>query len=102
LRAHAEDRFYLPVVALAEFAAGFADERDQTFVETIRHFAVLAVDASVAMVYRALFRTLQSGGQLIGANDLWIAAIAVHNKLPLVTSNKADFTRIQQLRILGY
>jgi predicted nucleic acid-binding protein len=102
LRAHAEDRLYLPVVALGEFAAGFADERDQKFVETVRHFVILSLDNSVAMVYRTLFRTLQSAGQLIGANDLWIAATAIHHNLPLVTSNKTDFSRIQALRILSY
>ena len=64
-------------------------------------------DDSVAMVYRALFRTLELAGQLIGANDLWIAATAIHHKLPLVTSNKVtsnktDFSRIETLRIVSY
>jgi tRNA(fMet)-specific endonuclease VapC len=102
LRVHAGDRLYLPVIALGEFAAGFADERDQKFVEAVRHFVILSVDDSVAMVYRTLFRTLQSAGQLIGANDLWIAATAIHYKLTLVTSNKTDFSRIQALRIVSY
>jgi tRNA(fMet)-specific endonuclease VapC len=102
LRAHGRDRLYLPVIALGEFAAGFADERDQNFVETVRHFAILGVDDSVAMVYRNLFRTLRLAGQLIGANDLWIAATAIHYKLPLVTSNETDFSRIQMLQIVRY
>ena len=97
LRAHARDRLYLSVIALGEFAAGFADERDQKFVETVRHFAILGVDDSVAMVYRKLFRTLQLAGQLIGANDLWIAATAIHHELPLVTSNKTGFSAFVSL-----
>jgi tRNA(fMet)-specific endonuclease VapC len=102
LRAHAADRLYLSVIALGEFAAGFADERDQKFVETVRHFAILSVDDSVAMVYRTLFRTLRSAGQLIGGNDMWIAATVIRHKLPLVTSNKTGFSRIQGLRIVSY
>ena len=102
LQTHVRDDLYLPVVALGEFAAGFADPRDQRFLETIRHFVILDVDDSVSMAYRMLFRTLQSAGQLIGANDLWIAATAVHHKLPLVTSNRADFSRIHSLRVLSY
>ena len=102
LHVHARDRLFLSVIALGEFAASFADERDQKFVETVRHFVILGVDDSVAMVYRTVFRTLQSAGQLIGANDLWIAATAIHHKLPLVTSNKTDFSRIQALRIVSY
>jgi tRNA(fMet)-specific endonuclease VapC len=102
LRAHAPDDLYLPVVALGEFAAGFADLRDPKFVETVRHFAILNVDDSVATVYQTLFRTLRSAGQLIGANDLWIAATAIRHKLPLVTSNRLEFSRIRSLLVLGY
>jgi tRNA(fMet)-specific endonuclease VapC len=102
LRAHARDRLCLSAIALGEFAAGFADERDQRFLETVGHFVILSVDDSVAMVYRTIFRTLQLAGQLIGANDLWIAATAIHHQLPLVTSNKTDFSRIKALQILSY
>jgi tRNA(fMet)-specific endonuclease VapC len=102
LRAHAGDRFFLPAIALGEFAAGFADERDQTFVETVRHFAILTVDGGTALVYRMLFRDLKSAGQPIGTNDLWIAATAIHHNLPLLTSNKAEFLRIRPLRIIDY
>jgi tRNA(fMet)-specific endonuclease VapC len=100
--AHAGDRFFLPAIALGEFAAGFADERDQTFVETVHHFAILTVDGGTALVYRMLFRDLKSAGQLIGTNDLWIAATAIHHNLPLLTSNKAEFLRIRPLRIINY
>ena len=102
LRAHAQDDLYLPIVALGEFAAGFADLRDQKFVDTARHFVILNVDDSVAMTYRTLFRTLQSAEQLIGANDLWIAATAVRHQLPLVTSNTIEFSRVRPLRLLPY
>ena len=36
-------------------------------------FQLLASDEAVAMSYREAFRFLKSRGQLIGANDLWIA-----------------------------
>jgi tRNA(fMet)-specific endonuclease VapC len=45
-------------------------------------------------IIRALLTTL---GQLIGQNDLLIAAIALANGLTLVTHNTAEFSRVPQL-----
>lgn len=95
-------RFSLSVIALGEFAAGFADERDAALVEIRRHFAVLPLDETVALTYRTIFRELRSAGNLIGANDLWIAATALRYDLPLVTSNHTEFSRIRRLRVLRY
>jgi predicted nucleic acid-binding protein len=95
-------RFSLSAIALGEFAAGFADERDAALVEIKRHFAVLPLDEAVALTYRTIFRELRRAGNLIGANDLWIAATALRYDLPLVTSNHTEFTRIRRLRVLRY
>jgi predicted nucleic acid-binding protein len=95
-------RFSLSVIALGEFAAGFADERDAALGEIRRHFAVLPLDEAVALTYRTIFRELRRAGNLIGANDLWIAATALRHGLPLVTANHVEFSRIRQLRVLRY
>jgi tRNA(fMet)-specific endonuclease VapC len=95
-------RFSLSVIALGEFAAGFADERDAALVEIRRHFDVLPLDEAVALTYRTIFRELRRAGNLIGANDLWIAATALRYDLPLVTSNHTEFSRIRRLRVLRY
>jgi tRNA(fMet)-specific endonuclease VapC len=95
-------RFSLSVVALGEFAAGFADERDAALVEITRHFVVLPLDEAVALTFRIIFRELRRAGNLIGANDLWIAATALRYDLPLVTSNHTEFSRIGGLRVLRY
>lgn len=95
-------RFFLSIIALGEFAAGFADEQDVALVEISRHFAVLPLDEAVALAYRTVFRELRSAGSLIGANDLWIAATALRHGLPLVTSNHTEFSRIRRLRVLRY
>jgi predicted nucleic acid-binding protein len=41
--------------------------------------------------------------QRIGQNDLWIAAVAVHSELPLVTRNRRHFDHIEglTLQVLG-
>jgi tRNA(fMet)-specific endonuclease VapC len=102
LERYVGSRFFLSVIALGEFAAGFADERDAALVEIRRHFAVLPFDEAVALTYRSIFRELRRAGNLIGANDLWIAATALRHGLPLVTANHIEFSRIRQLRVLRY
>jgi hypothetical protein len=39
-------------IALGEFVAGFADERDAALVEIRRHFALLPFDETFALIYR--------------------------------------------------
>jgi predicted nucleic acid-binding protein len=102
LQRYARSRFYISVITLGEFAAGFADERDPVLAEARRRFALLLVDAQVALVYRVIVRELRATGKLIGANDLWIAATALRYGFPLVTSNHGEFSRIRQLRVLRY
>lgn len=102
LQRYVRSRFYISVIALGEFAAGFADERDPVLAEARRRFAPLLVDAQVALVYRVIVRELRAKGKLIGANDLWIAATALRYGFPLVTSNHGEFSRIRQLRVLRY
>lgn len=45
---------------------------------------------------------IRQAGLLIGANDLWIAAVALEHSLPLVTDNVSHFGRIPDLQVLGY
>ena len=47
-------------------------------------------------------QTLRQQNLLIGANDLWIAAAALAEGIPLVTNNAAPFNRVPGLRVVGY
>ncbi len=52
--------------------------------------------------YGRISRHLKDNGQLIGTNDLWIAATAVVHGMPLVTRNVAHFRRVPDLEIESY
>jgi predicted nucleic acid-binding protein len=52
--------------------------------------------------YGEIYRCLAAMGQLIGANDLWIAATAIHYAMPLVTNNYSEFSRVAVLEILRF
>jgi tRNA(fMet)-specific endonuclease VapC len=57
----------------------------------------MAVD--VAKTYGAIRSDLAARGELIGNNDLWIAAHAKSLGLTLVTNNEREFQRVAGLTI---
>lgn len=68
-------------------------------VEQLRHqFVSLPFDDAAAEVYGNIRAVLATQGTPIGPNDLLIAAIALANKLILVTHNTAEFSRVPGLR----
>ena len=56
-------------------------------------------DDNAAEHYATIRADLTAKGNLIGANDLMIAAIAIANKATLITHNTAEFSRVQGLQL---
>lgn len=102
LHEHQADDFAISVTTLGEFAAGFADLRDKVFLGLKSRFRLLNLGEEDARHYREIFRHLKPRGQLIGANDLWIAASALRFDAALVTRNAQDFNRVPGLMVLNY
>jgi tRNA(fMet)-specific endonuclease VapC len=102
LKVHRGGKFALSVVALGGFAAGFANLAHETFVGVKARLQLLPTDEVVALHYRDICRFLKARGELIGANDLWIAAHAVRPEAALVTRNIQEFGRVPGLNVLSY
>ena len=103
LRDHKDTRFSITFTILGELAAGksLGGERE-AWMRFIQPFRILESSEEVAWQFGIAFRTLQAQGNLIGANDLWIAATAIANGLPVVTRNTKDFARVPGLAVIGY
>lgn len=63
-----------------------------------RHLS-LPFDDAAAEVYGRIRHELEMNGQVIGAMDRLIAAIALANDLILVTNNTEEFARISTLKL---
>lgn len=63
---------------------------------------LLPIDEETALTYGHLTRHLRGRGDLLGANDLWIAASTLRHGLPLVTADAADFRRVPELELVAY
>lgn len=90
------------MIALGEFAEGFRSSAHPVLAEVRSCFSLLLVDEETALQYSEIARALRRSGQLIGSNDLWIAASARRHNLPLVTNNREQFGRVSGLSLVGY
>jgi len=59
----------------------------------------LPFDLPAARRYARIRDHLERAGQVIGGNDLMIAAIALTHGLTLVTNNGAEFQRVPGLQV---
>jgi len=62
----------------------------------------LPLPVEAAHTYGGIREALQAKGEMIGNNDLWIAAHAKAMGLTLVTNNEREFRRIQGLKIQNW
>ena len=60
---------------------------------------VVELDEQVADHYAQIRQDLASKGQIIGSNDLWLAAHARANDWIMVTNNEKEFLRVQGLMV---
>jgi tRNA(fMet)-specific endonuclease VapC len=71
----------------------------QILAELVALIPVLPMPPKAGEIYGILRRALEQKGQMIGSNDLWIAAHARVTGMVLVTSNEREFRRVPGLTI---
>ena len=84
------------------FGALHSEQKDNNLQLLQKLFAPLhsfEFDYKAAEYYAQIRADLTAKGNLIGANDLMIAAIARANNATLVTHNTSEFSRVQELVI---
>ena len=74
-------------------------EREVKIEATLSPLACLPFDLAAARQYARIRDHLESSGQVIGGNDLMIAAIALEHDLTVVTHNSREFSRVPGLRV---
>jgi tRNA(fMet)-specific endonuclease VapC len=97
----------LSVITSGELLYGAAKSRHRTAaLERLRELfhllPALALPETAAETYGTLRADLESRGQMIGNNDLWIAAHALTSNLILVTNNEKEFRRVRGLKVQNW
>ena len=82
----------IPWIVKAEFLRGaeIAGHDRQAIRDFLKRFPTVWPDEDTLEIYASLYSTLKKRNELIGPNDLWIAASALQNSVPLVSKNKIE------------
>ncbi len=105
LEAHPDSVLALPWIAKGEFLAGAVIAgRDRTRVaQFLSHYPLTLPTDTTLGVYAELYAALRKARRpAVGINDLWIAASAIEHKLPLLTRNVRELTRVERLDVVDY
>lgn len=100
LRQHASAPFAISVISVTEFLEGFEEPSEGE--RLLQAYARIDVNSSVATQVARIRRHLRVGGKLIGDFDIFIAATALSERVPLVTRNITDFSSIDGLELIAY
>ena len=88
-----QTRAAIPVIVLGEFRYGIALSRLRSSYEGwldshLSRFDVLPVTEETAAAYATVRVSLKRSGRAIPANDVWIAALALQHRLPVLSRDE--------------
>lgn len=97
-----ESRVAIPVIVLGEFRYGIHASRqrgayDRWLDEHLPDFEILPITEPTTLAYSRVRVSLKKLGRPIPANDVWIAALALQHRLP-VLSRDTHFDDVPGLR----
>ncbi len=73
-------------------------EENKTMVESfLLPFEIIPFDNEAAIIYSVIRSELEKKGNVIGPNDLIIAATVIANNGTLITNNENEFKRVRDL-----
>ena len=100
------EEIVVPAVVLGELLAGFAcgdreaeNRRELTKFLDLARVRVAVVDSTTASWYGRIYSRLRRSGRPIPANDLWIAASALQNGLPVFSYDR-HFENVEGLALV--
>lgn len=103
LQSISEDKICTSIIVAAELRFGAAKRQSQALTEWVEailsRLTILALDEGVDQEYAEIRSELEQSGQLIGSNDLLIAAHARYLGFTLVTDNVREFQRVSNLPV---
>jgi tRNA(fMet)-specific endonuclease VapC len=97
----------LSVITYGELLYGAAKSKQRVEAldrlrELLHWLPALPLPETAAEAYGTIRAELSLKGEMIGNNDLWIAAHAMTTGLTLVTNNEKEFRRVGGLRIQNW
>jgi tRNA(fMet)-specific endonuclease VapC len=98
---HADARLFVTATIAGELAAGTRMHDRSGWQAFLERFPWLPIDDAVAWHFGEIHRYLRRSGQLIGTNDLWIAAAGLAHGVGVMTRNAKEFDRVPGLEVIA-
>ena len=102
-----ESEIFVPLTVIGELRAGFksggrerANESLLSDFLNLPNITILRPGEKTAENYADIYAQLRKIGKPIGTNDMWIAAVCLEHKLPLLTLD-SQFRRIKGLDLIN-
>jgi tRNA(fMet)-specific endonuclease VapC len=97
----------LSVITYGELVYGveksqFREQARNRLAELAGLMPVMELPLQAGQCYGAIRAALEAKGEMIGNNDLWIAAHAMAAGLTLVTNNEREFRRVEGLKTANW
>jgi predicted nucleic acid-binding protein len=102
LEGNGDRELCIVLTTAGELACGPRIDQRGSWETLVGRFRVLTPDLESSWAYGQTYRFLRDNGLLIGANDLWIAAVSLTHDFPLVTRDANHFKRVPGLRVVTY
>jgi len=104
LRQTPSQSVFIPSIVVSEIEYGARKSTDyektiEIYRKFIEAFRVVPFDDNMSIAYGQIRAVLEKRGEIIGPNDLIIAATALSMKGTLVTRNKSEFSRVDGLTV---
>ena len=101
------DEIKIPSIVKAELLYGAAksrhkEENAKIILSFLFPYQIVAFGSSEAEAYAEIRSALEKEGDIIGPNDLVVAATVKANDGMLVTNNAKEFARVKQLDIANW
>ena len=97
-----QETFYITFTVAGELACGQSATPKRDWERLCHPYPILPWTREISWQYGGLYRTLATQGQLIGTNDLWIAATALVNGMGVVTNHVDEFRRVPGLVVVPH
>jgi tRNA(fMet)-specific endonuclease VapC len=102
LAQHASETFLITFTIAGELACGQSASLRGEWERLCARYPILPWTPEIAWRYGEIDQILAANGQIIGTNDMWIAATALAHGFGVVTGNKGEFSRVPALVVESF
>jgi len=97
-----DNQLFLSAISKFEFLVGTKPSQISQTEKLIEGFFILSFNSNVAAVASDIAKKLKTKNKIIEFRDIFIAATAIANDIPLSTLNVKHFERIDDLELIGF